>query len=362
MTEAKEVPQVQNTQEPRNVGWAEKLRDVLEGSPYVHLLGMLGAAITFLVVPATFYQLMVEFNHREEERKAQTEERIERAWTRLLARAGGDIGKGQALNLLLNESSSLRSVDLSCQAIGDWDPINAICRNAPVFTDVTFDYRSGLGSFDEFSDPTFILKELNNKKKRFTSDMEILDFSSVVLVNPTIEGRRLNDTVLHKSKIQAGSLLGTQWFGQSPNIAIDGTDLRFVRFFWSDVSQAKIENSDLSGAMFATDDDRFLKGNENVAWADMPPRLMTKDGVKPMTVDFLKRVTFCDPNKREETFVVGLESKFFLLHLPFEPDERYDLYRLPSSPLDRNYDCVEMSLGDAAKMYSDRYPPLLEPK
>lgn len=90
------------------------LTDFLEQSASIRLLTIFGAIVGFTIVIGTAWQIWNDLIDRREER-------IERAWTRLLAQAGGNIGKGGAIQILWDEGISFDRVDLSCKSLGSFD-------------------------------------------------------------------------------------------------------------------------------------------------------------------------------------------------------------------------------------------------
>ncbi len=129
----------------------------------------LAAVAGIWLILATLVGFWSEYTIRAEERAARAEEaefrklaQIATAWEILLTRAGGNIGKGNALNTLIAMGQQVRGSDLSCEAIGDFE--NGECINPPQFSDLLI----GTGSFwsgdklDLLEDVTFKGAEINH--------------------------------------------------------------------------------------------------------------------------------------------------------------------------------------------------------
>lgn len=113
----------------------------LEGASLTRLLAALGIWLFVLTISG----FVLEFFVRQEERAALREEadfrklaQVATAWEILRTRAGGDIGKGNALNTLIAAGFQLRGTDFSCKAIGIFE--NGACVSRPVFKDVSAGY------------------------------------------------------------------------------------------------------------------------------------------------------------------------------------------------------------------------------
>jgi len=121
-----------------DTGWTSGLHRRVrwfEGMWATRLLASLGIWL-FL---ATLIGLYYESRIRAEERVARTEEaefrklaQVATAWEVLLTPAGGDIGKGNALNTLVKAGNRVINTDLSCQTVGTWRANR--CVNPPVFS------------------------------------------------------------------------------------------------------------------------------------------------------------------------------------------------------------------------------------
>lgn len=99
------------------------------------------AAVGVWAIALTIFAFWGEMVVRREERQARTEEaefrrlaQIATAWEVLLTRAGGDIGKGNALNTLIAGGHEFGETDLSCAAVGEVE--NGTCVNPPIYSSV----------------------------------------------------------------------------------------------------------------------------------------------------------------------------------------------------------------------------------
>lgn len=114
----------------RGVNWFERMW-------LTRLLASLGIWLFLATVVGLYWETQV----RSEERAARTEEaefrklaQVATAWEVLLTPAGGDIGKGNALNTLVKAGHQVVGADLSCEAVGTWKSNQ--CQRAPMFSNV----------------------------------------------------------------------------------------------------------------------------------------------------------------------------------------------------------------------------------
>lgn len=119
---------------PKN---GHRVADYLERGWGTRIVAALGVWAIALTIFAFWGEMVV----RREERQARTEEaefrrlaQIATAWEVLLTRAGGDIGKGNALNTLIAAGHEIQYTDLSCEAIGEFE--DGVCVNPPQFNNV----------------------------------------------------------------------------------------------------------------------------------------------------------------------------------------------------------------------------------
>ncbi|MDA8586831.1 hypothetical protein N9L47_11285 [Rhodobacteraceae bacterium] len=87
--------------------------------------------ITFVLEWRSFQASEID---RQREREAQNLSRMSQAWDTLLRPVGGNTGKGNALNLLVSQDAGLSSLDLSCEAIGDFR--DGVCLNPHILEGV----------------------------------------------------------------------------------------------------------------------------------------------------------------------------------------------------------------------------------
>ena len=97
-----------------------------------------GAAWLVLITVGSFW---FDYITRDEERAARVEEaefrklaQVATAWELLLTRAGGDIGKGNAINTIVAAQGQLQGADLSCENIGV--VMDGECVDAPQYNEV----------------------------------------------------------------------------------------------------------------------------------------------------------------------------------------------------------------------------------
>ncbi|MBX9457332.1 MAG: hypothetical protein KL863_15690 [Rhizobium sp.] len=116
--------------------WCENTIEAVQRHPLLAAVGtVLGLAATIAtVVSAT--QLVWSY-------EIMREERIERAWDRLLQQLPGNSGKAKSLTLLIGEGENIGSIDISCRAIGAWEPSRGICVGPSVFSGFTLSATSG---------------------------------------------------------------------------------------------------------------------------------------------------------------------------------------------------------------------------
>lgn len=108
---------------------------LLESVPEIRIASKFAAFVSFLVLLATAYQIIVEIDNRKLEREIWRQSQITNAWSNLLRPVGGNTGKGDALNFLLSQNINMYHVDLSCRAVGVWEEE---CINPAIFSGVDF--------------------------------------------------------------------------------------------------------------------------------------------------------------------------------------------------------------------------------
>ncbi len=198
-----------------DTGWTaglHKIADWLTGMWLTRILAALG--IWALVV--TIITLRQDITVRSEERADRIEEaefrklaQIATAWELLLTRAGGDIGKGNALNTIVEGGSQIVGADLSCEAVGIFE--DGTCISPPIYTNVRFSEGSFWSSSDERQNCDFVcfdqpyVREVNFAGAHidgFIAEQIELDifFEGVVGSNWHVRNARLrNGLVLYNS-------------------------------------------------------------------------------------------------------------------------------------------------------------------
>ena len=149
----------------------EWLIRLLNNTPLFRLIALVGTLVGFVVIVGTAWQIWNDYIDRHEDR-------IDRAWNRLLRPLPGNSGKADAFEYLVKVGLSLSGTNLSCRAIGNYDPISGKCGSAPVFQDLDIGF--GDGQISEF---------------------DAIDFSGVVFRNLQITNVWLKEFNLEDAKI-----------------------------------------------------------------------------------------------------------------------------------------------------------------
>ncbi len=87
--------------------------------------------ITFVLEWRSFQATEID---RQRDREVQRLARVAQAWDVLLRPASGNIGKGNAFNLLLADGEGMQLADFSCESVGLW--VDGTCKHPAVFADV----------------------------------------------------------------------------------------------------------------------------------------------------------------------------------------------------------------------------------
>jgi hypothetical protein len=220
-------------------------------SPAARNVTALAALVGFGVVLFTALQIKLDLDDRAAEREIRRDEAIERAWARLLTRAGGNVGKGGALTTLHREGVFLNAIDLSCRALGDWDFATERCVRRVIFGDIEL-----AGAFDQ------------GKLTAAT-----LDFTDAYIENPSVSNALVLHLGLDRAVVSSPSVRDSivsitagesSWMdgtlAGSTLTALPGARIRLQRM---DVSGSTLEGL-ASGAIGAHAGDLYY-------WADSPP-------------------------------------------------------------------------------------------
>jgi len=327
----------------------------LRHSGFVQTILLLIAIATFTIGGATIIQVIADVSSMREDRQARRIDRIERAWSRLLLRAKGNIGKGEALTTLYNEGIALTQVDLSCSQVGDWKESvdGGRCIKPALFVDVTITPRRAepepQGFFAWVERLALVPMGLRPDFPVHGSEAGSSSGGGIGVEgggsSSEVESRRspgstlfsADDLNLSHATFRGGSITDTSVGGvdlseaqvSSMNLAfndfywakIDRATFQYVDFSFSSVSGSMagtaIREANLSGATFTAKlaggqavgpDTVPTFGDGNWAWADEPPRLnvigategqVTSQGVKDYRTRFLHTIALCDPKERQ---------------------------------------------------------------
>ncbi|MEI3854977.1 MULTISPECIES: hypothetical protein [unclassified Ensifer] len=327
------------------VVWIERV----EKHPLTKLAGWLIAIFSAWVLWNTYDQIQQDLLDRREERAARQEERIDRAWTRLQQRAGGDIGKGYALNTLINAGVSLQTLDLSCAAIAKWDPQRNICESRAVFSNIGRE----LGVFPDYEVYLGEAEMAYTDRPNSIGNLNLLSMSSAILQYSDLRSMYFNSIKFDNIWIFASNMRDTVWFSDT-RIVVVGSGLAHSSFSGA-LKESRIERSDVTGIVVA--DENFSEvlatdtRNKNWAWADQPPMLSTKFAPTRRPVrKILERIMLCDPRVRTEMLSEKRDWTRF-----FEDGPRF----AELSPWEEARDrCVELSIETAATRFPDVYKNL----
>lgn len=273
---------------------AKAVADTLIASDQAKLVAAAAGVVGFAVIVVTAYQIKVDFEDRADERVQRRADAIERQWTRLLAPAVGNTGKGEALTNLMRAGIAVDGVDVSCRAVGNWDQQSAKCQRRVIFTGVSV--RPDGGSVDS-SDRYHDVTETDDLDFGF-AEMKSVEIVSHIFTGVTLEGASISGSIIVNSAFN-GSLQGLQINdGRLINTIFDGDAAVTVRN--SEVSGSLIPGLDISSQQ----DLRSLS-----AWADAPPThaVLRQVGVvralkvaEPYGPDVLNSMSLCAPPKRAD--------------------------------------------------------------
>lgn len=209
------------------------------------LLAALAGVIGFGVVIYTAYQIKLELDDRVVQLDIRKDEAISRAWERLLRPAVGNTGKGDALTRLMKERVNIDEIDLSCQAIGNWNAADGRCNKAAMIAGA--EIRDG-----RLFDIDFRYTEIFDAliyRTQLRADFRNAQLNSLRLIESHIggsfEGASINGAQIHSAEIQIG--------GNEPVPEITVSDVSGARLPWL----ARVPDSQLQTVSF---------------WADWPPQ------------------------------------------------------------------------------------------
>lgn len=335
--------------------WCSFWLDMIEKNPAVRVAAGIGAVASMIIVAITFWHIRAEIDDRDDERKARNEERIDRALTRLRERMGGDIGKGWAINVLLNANYSTSTMDISCKAAGTYDDASEDCTLAPSYIGVD------AGNADNKSSVTREMMKWFTFESIKESEFIEGNFNFSVVNQP----KNYSKASFYNSTF-IGSYIGIGSAGDTRLTAyISDSDLSFS--YIRTPSRLILANNNISGTEFvdASDTDELITMFGNWAWADKPPlsstmkKRMTFEVIPPLVdhvtdltpVPWLKEVSLCDPAYRRSATP---SRRFNWLGRKIEQGATGITPALRvTSP--QHEICVTISVAEARRRYPDAY-------
>jgi hypothetical protein len=241
--------------------------EAVEKSGTIRIAAAGVAVVGIFILGGTIWQILSDY-------EARSAERIERAWARLLLPAGGNIGKASGLQTLLDAGTPLDDVDLSCQAIGDFDDASKTCSNAPIFRGFTYVDAKRRGHNDRVT-----VGNLN------LSDASMMEFT---IRNVFMSDVRLDRAVWYDCLVEDSYINS----GYAPE-RIENCALR-NSVFYLDFDKTELGNVEVSGSIFTT----FPAGEvaRAWAWADNRPNISASGSGSETEISNLHRgVTLCRP-------------------------------------------------------------------
>ena len=150
--------------------------------PYPQFVGILSGMAGFGFLIFSAIQLNEDIIARDEERKQAKEERIARAWDNLFRPAGGNIGKGRALQTIIEDQVEVSGLNLSCENVGEFRGDE--CIRKPQFNGLRF-------SDSKISESIFRNTEINDLHIDL-SELVYMDLNHVTASNWNIYGSRIS--------------------------------------------------------------------------------------------------------------------------------------------------------------------------
>ena len=296
---------------------------------HAQTLTAIAAAIGFVVVLATAFQIMTDLDDRVEERQHRKAEAVAQSWSRLVAPIPGSTGKAGALMHLISAGEPLHGLDISCQAVGKWEPRSNRCTSAPIYDGLEID-----GNVS--GDPVGRMK--------FFSGINI---SWTGFVRSKIVATHFQNVNLSHSKYSESVGIDSVFQGDLTNAEIIDSNI-VGSVFAGKLEGLTFRNVVVSNAAFSAPEKAFGDHTSYViAWADAPPRLVEETQFRSI--------------RREQ--VTKLDTSV-LRPVPLVVLERIKLCRPPQKggrdiPLiDRDiprWGCSEISPREAITVYPDVY-------
>ncbi|MBB4215197.1 hypothetical protein FHT79_002366 [Rhizobium sp. BK212] len=264
---------------------ARPLRIALIESDAARVIAGFAAAIGFVVIVATAWQIWIDLNDRREER-------VDRAWNRLLRPVGGNTGKDAALNYLFAQGEALQELDISCKVIGAWNSAGSYCEGTPLFARVELRGRGHLLKPMGFK-PTWqgrpILRDIKTEGSRFGvlrlskvemwADLEDTEVDEFIVEDSYLWARTRKLVTRHCRIVDSHVQLG----------------IEFLKEHYCEVSSSTFPRSSL--LMLQS---RLTGEPQPWAMANRPPFVVddVPDGdsvIVPWPDEFLEHVLLCDP-------------------------------------------------------------------
>ena len=212
-----------------------------EGSGFVRLFTILAGIGGFLVLIGTAWQIWSDYEDRDIDR-------VNRAWERLLLRAGGNTGKSDALRVLMDKNVRLSALDLSCRSIGGYLDR---CTNPSVFDEIVLN--------DDVADG-FDLSE---------QSIGVLNISG-----GSAEGWNLSGSRVGKLNVD-----GARFGAKTADATFDECRIVNTRIvdeiFGASSLECELTGSEIYIRMYESGSVDIRPIEHAWAWADSPPRLFT---------------------------------------------------------------------------------------
>ncbi|MGF9693790.1 hypothetical protein AAIH46_13315 [Rhizobium sp. 0TCS1.26] len=337
---------------------------VLNRSALVKLVGLAIASYSLHSLYITNEALRDELNDRIEEREMRAdekllraEERIERAWNSLLLRSGGNTGKGEHISFLIKSGRGLEGVDLSCEAIGQYNSENRACIKEPIFSNVDIARPDSMTRVMMESMYTMVkrvgaIPEISQPPSPVQAEIGKSTFIELKALSAIWNLDRLKSTTF------LGSSLDENFFYNKPvDLNIGYSDLSFS-YMTTDIINPNVFKTNVSGVVYEIDISdaprrfaRLVKWNAagNWAWADVPPLQFSENGLTASPAGLLRGIVLCDPAFRENKSAVEINS------VGTGYMERQDVkghLRHMGDPVCEH----QLSFADAAKQFPNVYP------
>lgn len=382
-------------------------------SGFVKLAGVLLAVVSVVIAFFTAAAVLVELDNARRDRETRTIGEIERAMSRLMLPAGGNIGKGEALNALVKLDVRIEGLDLSCRQVGLWDAANHRCEKRPEFNDLNLNPAPLEDSIPgPFAAAVRWALRLIGDPSRPSATPEANPRFSFAMPPGWEEGDRVSrppiryySLELAETKLRSLSaenvavdldlrdaLIGSAYLTDaSISGSFDGAALKDIRPFFATLSGTfvgtTIESENLSGTelLIKLDDGDKTRpalprlGGQPGVWADMPLVLQfitaeaetisedNRRALDNVRHTFLHQLRYCDPRDRLDIelwpYQIAAIRRDVAPPIGLEDQAHYENYvqavirhtemRLAADA--SVYDCSTMEFDDARARYPDAY-------